>query len=286
MRKPAYAGSFYPKSADQLNKMLSDCFVAEKGPGAVPVQPVRPEKPLKAVVVPHAGYAYSGMCAAWGYNAIADCELPDVFILLGPSHHSGRSGISIDTFETPIGMARPDQEFAKKLVAKGTLKVDEELHIREHSIEVQLPMLQFALGKRADAMKILPILVSHDLDLDAAARDIVQVIKELKRKVTFIVSSDFTHYGREYGYLPFSENVAERLAKLDGELIELVKSGDYKGFEKHVFDTGATVCGALPIGLMLRAVKFSKANLEQYYTSSELTSDPKNSVSYASIVFK
>jgi len=281
-----FAGSFYPKSADQLNKILSDCFTAEKGPGAVPEQPVRPEPPLKAVVVPHAGYVYSGMCAAWAYNAIADSELPDVFVLIGPSHRSGRSGVSVDTFETPIGMARPDQEFAKKLVSKGTLKIDEELHLDEHSIEVQLPMLQFALGKRADGMKIVPILVSHDLDLDAAARDLVQVIKELKRKVTFIISSDFTHYGREYNYVPFSENVAERLAKLDGELINMIKNGDYKSFEKHVFDTGATVCGASPIGLMLRTVKFTKANLEQYYTSAELTGDPKNSVSYASIVFK
>lgn len=286
MRKPVFAGIFYPKSSFELNKLLSDCFVGERGPGAVPVQPVRPAKPLKAVIVPHAGYAYSGMCAAWAYNAISDSDLPDLFVILGPSHHSARSGISVDTFETPLGLVRPDQDFAKRLVSKGTFRVDEDLHLDEHSIEVQLPFLQFSLGKRADSLKVLPVLVSHDLDLDAAARDLVQVIRELKRKVTFIVSSDFTHYGRSYGYLPFSENVAERLAKLDGELFEFIKTGDYKGFEKHVFDTGATVCGSLAVGLMLRVVKFSQAHLEQYYTSADLTGDYKNSVSYASIVFK
>jgi AmmeMemoRadiSam system protein B len=286
MRKPMFAGSFYPKSADQLNKLLSDCFTAEKGPGAVPVQPVRPEPFLKAVIVPHAGYAYSGMCSAWGYNAISDSELPDVFVILAPSHKSGVSGISADSFETPIGIARPDQEFIKHLVAKGTFGINESIHVDEHSVEVQLPILQFSLGKRADGMKIVPILVSSDIDLDAAARDLIQVSKELKRKVTFIVSSDLTHYGRNYSYVPFSDDIPARLAKLDGELIEFIKDGDYKSFEKHVFDTGATVCGVLPIGLMLRTVKFSKANLEQYYTSGELTGDYKSSVSYATIVFK
>ena len=77
MRKAAFAGSFYPKSIDSLNKVLEDCFTAKLGPGAVPVKPIRPEKPLKAVIVPHAGYAYSGMAAAWAYSAISDCAFCD-----------------------------------------------------------------------------------------------------------------------------------------------------------------------------------------------------------------
>jgi hypothetical protein len=286
MRKAMFAGSFYPKSIDALNKVLEDCFTAKLGPGAVPVKPARPAKPLQAVVVPHAGYSYSGMAAAWAYSAISDCAVPDVFILLGPSHRQGKSGMSMDTFETPLGMARPDHEFAKLLASKGTIKIDEELHLDEHSIEVQLPFLQFALGSRAEQIKIIPILVSHDLDLDKAARDLIQAIKDLKRTVTFIVSSDFTHYGKDYHFLPFSENIPEKIAKMDGEMFDMIRRGDYKNFEEYVFKTGATVCGALPIGLMLRTVKFTKANLEQYYTSGQLSGDYKNSVSYAAMVFK
>jgi MEMO1 family protein len=286
VRKAMYAGSFYPKTIESLNKMLEDCFTAKLGPGAVPVKPKNPAKPLKAVIVPHAGYAYSGMAAAWAYSAISDCDVPDLFIIIGPSHSSGRSGISLDTFETPLGMVRSDQEFAKALIKKGTIRVDEELHIDEHSIEVQLPFLQFALGNRSEKIKILPFLVSHDLDIDKASRDLIQTINDLKRKVTFIISSDFTHYGKNYHYVPFSSDIPSKIAQLDGQLFEFIKNGDYKGFEEHIFKTGATVCGALPIGLLLRIVKFDKANLEQYYTSGELSGDYKNSVSYASLIFK
>jgi MEMO1 family protein len=286
MRKMMYAGSFYPKSIDSLNKILEDCFTAKLGPGAAPVKPKNPAKPLKAVIAPHAGYSFSGMAAAWAYSAISDCDVPDLFIIIGPSHSSGRSGVSMDTFETPLGSVRSDQEFIKAFSQKGTVRVDEELHIDEHSIEVQLPFLQFALGNRAEKIKIMPFLVSHDLDLDKAARDLIQTMGDLKRSVTFIVSSDFTHYGRNYHYVPFSSDVPTKIAELDGQLFEFIKSGDYKGFEEHIFKTGATVCGALAIGLLLRVIKFNKANLEQYYTSGELSGDYKNSVSYASFVFK
>jgi MEMO1 family protein len=286
MRKAAFAGSFYPKSSNALSKLLNECFISDFGPGALPTEPKQGSVPLKAVIVPHAGYVYSGMAAAWGYKAIAEATMPDLFIIIGPSHHSWNSGISMDTFETPLGLVRIDQDFAKSLVSKGTIRVDEEIHANEHSIEVQLPILQFALGNRAEKIKILPILVSEDLDIDRLAKDLISTISETRKSVTIIVSSDFTHYGPNYDYLPFKNNIKESLAKLDSEMFTLIKQADFEGFQSYLRETRATVCGAKPIRLLLKTITFEKAMLEQYYLSGDVVGDYTNSVSYASIIFK
>jgi AmmeMemoRadiSam system protein B len=286
MRKAAYAGQFYPKSVSALTKLLEECFTGKLGPGALPSRPKVDALPVKAVISPHAGYVYSGMAAAWSYNAIAEAPLPDVFILLGPSHAIGKSAIGLDSFETPLGLVRVDQDFAKALAAKGNIVIDDSIHATEHSLEVQLPFLQFALDKRAEKIKILPLLISDDIDLDKLALNLKESITELKRKVTFIVSSDFTHYGRNYGYVPFSTDIKQRLSKLDRDAIALIKKGDAKGFADYVYKTGATICGQLPILLLLKTLTFKNALLEQYYTSSDLYGDYANSVSYASIVFR
>ena len=286
MRKTAYAGFFYPKTVDTLNKTIEECFTGKMGPGALPSKPKPDSPPLKAIISPHAGYVYSGMAAAWGYLAIAEAQLPDLFVILGPSHASGQSGISLESFETPLGFIRVDQDFAKVLVKKGNVKVNEAIHVKEHSLEVQLPFLQFALGNRAEKIKILPLLVSDDLDLNKAADDLKETIVELKKTATFIVSSDFTHYGPDYGYVPFTTEIRERLSKLDGEAINFIKKRDANGFADYVYKTGATICGQFAITLLLKTISFKQAMLEQYYTSGDITGDYKNSVSYVSLVFK
>lgn len=288
MRKAAYAGLFYPGTVGALNKILEECFTGKLGPGALPIKPRKEALHVKAVISPHAGYIYSGMAAAWVYKALAETSLPDLFILIGPNHRTNDTGISAETFETPLGMVRPDQEFAKALVAKGNIKINESIHAQEHSLEVQLPFLQFALGNRAEKIKIVPLLVSDDAELDKIAKDLKETISELKKKVTFIVSSDFTHYGPSYGYVPFDydDNVKENLSKLDKAAIDFILKADPQGFEKYIEETGASVCGYLPIILMLKTITFTKANLEQYYTSGDVTGDYTNSVSYASVVFR
>lgn len=286
MRRAAFAGMFYPGTINALNKALDDCFKGRFGPGDMPVKLKPGALPVKAVIVPHAGYVYSGMAAAWGYKALAEAEFPDLFILIGPNHRTNESGISINAFETPLGVVRPDQDFAKALVAKGNIKVNENIHVQEHSLEVQLPFLQFVFADKAEKIKILPLLVSDDLDIDKAVKDLKATIAELKRKVVFIVSSDFTHYGANYGYVPFNNDVKENLSKLDNDAFDLIKKGDTDGFKNYIQETGASVCGYLPIVLLLKIISFKKAGLEQYYTSGDLTQDFSNSVSYASIVFR
>jgi len=286
MRKAAYAGLFYPKTVGTLTKTLEECFTGKLGPGALPTKPRPGALPVKAVISPHAGYVYSGMAAAWSYKALAETELPDLFVLIGPNHRTNESGISLDTFETPLGLVRPDQEFGKALAGKGNIKINEEAHLPEHSLEVQLPFLQFALADRAEKIKILPLLVSDDLDIESAAKDLKGTITELKRRVAFIISSDFTHYGPSYGYLPFKDNIKKNLSDLDMGGVNFIKKGDAEGFRDYVHKTGASICGYLPIILLLKTITFEEALLEQYYTSGDVTNDYTNSVSYASIIFR
>jgi AmmeMemoRadiSam system protein B len=285
MRKSEFAGHFYPKTEGSLKKAIEECFTGEKGPGELPSSK-RSGKLLKAVIVPHAAYQFSGMAAAWGYNALAETAIPDVFIILAPNHNAARSGISLETFLTPFGPVRVDQEFAKALAQKGTIPINDEIHQPEHGIEVQLPFLQFSLGSASEKLKIVPILVSSDLDLAKAALDIQETIIDLKRKAVFLVSSDFTHYGRNYKYMPFYKDIKENLIELDGRAFELIKKGDYKGFEAFVDETEDTICGFFPILLLLRCIKFEQASVEQYYVSGDISGDYKSSVSYASIIFK
>jgi len=285
MRKAVFAGSFYPKSEPALKKAIESCFLSDFGPGSLPSK-VRKAKPVLAVLAPHAGYQYSGPAAAWSYKAIAESPLPDVFIILAPNHNSGRSGICMETFLTPFGEVRMDQEFAKELAAKGTVLINDEIHIPEHSIEVQLPFLQYAAGANATGIKILPILVSSDLDLSKAALDIKETIIDLDRSVVFVVSSDFTHYGKNYQYLPFFKDVKESLEELDTRAFDIIKTADYTGFEEFIDETEDTICGFYPILLFLRTVKFKEAILEKYYVSGDIIGDYSNSVSYASFVFR
>ena len=284
MRKAAYAGSFYPASITGMDEMIEKCFLSERGPGALPSKST--ENLVKAVVVPHAGYVYSGPAAAWSYKAIAESEFPDFFIIAGPSHQTGQSALTQETFETPYGEGRVDQDFARRLLEKGTIKENKHIHDSEHCIEVQLPFLQFVFKKKLEKIKILPLLLSGDTDLKKLAVDIKEVLLETKKRAVFIASSDFTHYGRNYRYVPFSSDVKKRLYDLDGGVINFIKDQDPDGFMKYVHEKMATICGAYAIELLLRTVNAEKVLLEQFYTSGDITGDYKNSVSYASIVFK
>lgn len=295
MRKPVFAGFFYPASAHALTLMIEECFKGSLGPGALPDEKKTSKNPVLAVITPHAGYAYSGMAAAWSFKRIAEAPLPDLFILFGPNHHSCVSGISIEDWLTPLGRISVDKNFAKMLVefsGKAGLRINDEVHSEEHSLEVQLPFLQFCLGEKIEKTRILPILVSHDLDLDSAADALIRVIKESQRKVIFIVSSDFTHYGSNYGFVPFKARDRGVLKKLISELdkgaINFILACNDGGFADYVDKTQITICGFLPILLLLKVLKkigFKKASLEKYYVSGDITGDYSNTVSYASIVF-
>ncbi|MFH1770405.1 MAG: AmmeMemoRadiSam system protein B [archaeon] len=284
MREAKFAGLFYEKAETLLAKQIEECFLDERGPGDLPLS--KASDSVKAVIVPHAGYMYSGPCAAWAYKAIAETKMPDIFILLGPSHHSGQSGFSLETYETPLGMVRVDQKFARVLGEKGNLKQNESIHDDEHSLEVQLPFLQYIFKKNPEKIKVLPILISDDVNIRSVALDLKEALVETGKKAIFIVSSDFTHFGPNYRYVPFSVDIKKNIYDLDRGAIELIKQNNMEDFLKYIDEKLMTICGALPIATLLKTIKSNKILLEQYYTSGDVVGDYRNSVSYASFVFR
>ncbi len=284
-RKPVVAGQFYPETFEELDKEINLCFTSKFGPGDIPLK--KKDKEVLGVIAPHAGYQFSGPCAAWAYKEIAESRLSDVYILLGLSHQGFRSCISMQDWETPLGIVKVEKEFGE-LVKKHTgLKVNEEIHSEEHSIEVQVPFLQFARKDYLDRLRILPIIVSDDINPAEMGEAIAKAVKASGKKVTLIASSDFTHFGLNYRYFPFRDNVKENMYKLDKGAIDNIIKLDSSSFMEYIDETGATICGRVPIAVLIEACKelgAEKGKLLHYYTSGDVIGDYANAVGYGAIL--
>lgn len=287
MVKAQFAGQFYEEKDYALEKQITACFEDKNGPGDLPVN--ERKNKIKAIIAPHAGYMYSGPCAAWAYKEIAEAEFADIYIIIGPNHSGNGNFIALSGYETPFGLARTDKEFASMLLEKNDeLKADDSAFKYEHSVEVQIPFLQFVTKDKMHQLKILPIILSSDIDIAKFALDLKETIIESGKNIVIIISSDFTHYGRNYHYVPFSTDVKNKIYEMDRKAIEFIEKFDADGWLEYVQNNFMTVCGFIPIAVLLKTIKPCKVRLEHYYTSADLDpdSDYKNSVSYAAIIFE
>ena len=277
IREPAVAGRFYPESEAELSKKINnylDKALIESLPG----------KPV-AIISPHAGYQYSGAVAAYGYKAIKDYGYKKV-IVLAPSHYSryrGASILDVEAYKTPLGLVKLNQGICNNLVNNppfiGTFK---SAHKREHSLETQLPFLQTVLG---DDFELIPLLVSrlNNEEVDFIADKLRPLIDE---DTLVVVSSDFTHYGHGYDYVPFKKDVEANIKKLDHGAIERILALDLDGFFRYKGATGITACGFMPISLMMKILPPNvQGKILKYDTSGSILGNFDSSVSYASIVF-
>ncbi|MBD3262790.1 AmmeMemoRadiSam system protein B [Candidatus Woesearchaeota archaeon] len=291
VRKPAAAGTFYAPEAKALDKQVEACFFSVHGPQKLPEE--KDKEKIFGAIVPHAGFIYSGAAAAWAYKAIAESEKPDVIILLGAAHTGYGKIASVwqgSDWETPLGTVEIDTDIGIRL--RGELWDNElEPHLQEHSIEVQLPFLQYIWK---DLPKILPIVFSAPTELDVCTKlgeQLAKAIKESGKKVLLIISSDFTHYGVNYNYLPFigkPTEVKKRISVLDYNAIKKIREIDAEGFVKYIKNTATTICGktAIAVGLVaLKELGAKKGKLLKYYTSADVTGEWGNCVSYASLIF-
>jgi hypothetical protein len=281
-RGPAAAGQFYDSDRERLIQQIEGSFTHELGPGLITD---RHEGWVRACISPHAGYIFSGPAAAHGFKAIAESkDLPEIYICIGPSHSGRMSALSDEDWQTPLGKMQADKDIIRIMSENLDLPARNALHAMEHSIEVQLPFLQYI----SRDLKIAPLLISHDIDPFKVGRALGQMMKDfhLEDKACIIVSSDFTHFGPNYGYVPFKEHQQERVRELDMKAIERIRKLDPKGFLTYIEDTGATICGALPISLLLASMEDAETELLTYYTSGQILGDFRNSVSYASIIFR
>jgi hypothetical protein len=267
-------GSWYPADAEVLNRQIVGFF--EK-------VDVKPMNNVIALILPHAGYSYSGQTAAFGVAAAG--RKYKRIIVIGPSHYVFMKDIlsvpAATHYETPLGQIPLDLEFIDSLLKYPMFRNVPKVHEYEHSVQMELPLLQHTQRD----FKLVPIVVG-----DCSAETIkkaASILKSLVDDETLVVaSSDFTHYGRNYGYVPFTESIPEQLKKLDIGAYEYIAALDSSGFLDYRSRTGTTICGYIPIAILLSMMdKPTEVKLLKYATSGEITGDYSNSVSYLSIAF-
>jgi AmmeMemoRadiSam system protein B len=235
MRKPYVSGYFYPSDPDTLREKIRWSFLHWNGPGHIPQ--VMKEAAEIGVVAPHAGYDYSGPVAAFSYSSLATSGRYDYYVIIGPNHTGLGSPVSLgdQDYLTPLGPAKVRKDVVEEL-QDDLITVDNAAHISEHSVEVQVPFLQFLYGD----VEIVPI-VMMDQSLEAAEH-LAMKIKKLSGNFTVIASSDLNHY------LPL-----QRLRQLDGFFAKTVLSRDFKTMFRYIYSDEMSVCGYGPIATLLSA---------------------------------
>lgn len=283
VRSSVVSGMFYEGDSSRLKVQIEKCFNSKFGPG-LPKKSNNSQ--ILGAVSPHAGFTYSGPCAAHTYHAIYNGKKPRSFIILSPNHTGfGRTSLTKENYETPLGIVKIDLELADSLLDNCHSLIDDMgSHIHEHSLEVQLPFLQYLY--KEDFM-IVPIVISSPHQCKELAIGISNTLEKFE-DVCIIASSDFTHYGPNYEYTPFKENIKENVKKLDMGAIDKILAKDFNGLMEYVDENNATICGYLPIAVMIKALekRIKETKLLKYYLSSDIIPDKENSVSYASIVFR
>ncbi len=277
VRESALAGAWYPEDPGELSEYVDGLLDA--------ATTAPPPEPIRALILPHAGYFYSGATAAQAVVLVRGREYRRVLVL-APSHRSGFAGLSVpdeDAYETPLGEVPLDTAAIAGLRGSRLVVHDPAAHQREHAIEIELPLLQRAL---APGWKLVPVLVGRMASDDyAEAADLLLPLADAETLV--VVSSDFTHYGPRFGYMPFppDQGVADRIRELDDGAFARILAGDGPGLLDYQAQTGITICGYRPLTLLLHMLP-AEARIQPvaYATSGALTGDWSNSVSYASML--
>jgi len=278
-----YSGSWYPGDRSRLMALLEELFersAARTGPGLLAGG--------LGFIVPHAGLVYSGTVAAAVYRHLAQ-QSPQTVVVLGFTHRGSPPGAwipAIESYQTPLGEVTVDRELARELLSRpGFGSLREEI-LCDHSIEIQLPLLQRAVPEAA----VVPIYVSS-LSPAMRRQAAAALVEFLTPERVFVASSDFTHYGDAFRYKPFASDaaVARRLEKLDEGFIEAAGSLEPERFLEALEAERGTVCGREPIALLLEALRALPAAEDifqmtlDYQTSGEITGDYSHSVSYAAL---
>jgi hypothetical protein len=275
IRQPAVAGMFYHLNTDLLEKQIKFCFNYKLGPKK------SKEEKILAAIVPHAGYEYSGPIAAWSYSRIPKSN----YIILGPNHRIFGSKFGVmkeGIWKTPLGSVKIDDKVATKLIEEcPLLEYDILSHESEHSIEVQLPFLQYRFK---DDFKFIPITISNEFpsldfldECKVIGKAIANIMKKEKNWI-IIASSDFSHYvPNDYAHY------------VDNYIIDAILRLDEKDFFSRLQEKEASVCGFGPIAISMFASKelgAKKGKLLKYATSGDVTGDKSSVVGYASIIIE
>jgi len=278
VRLPSQAGTFYAGTPDSLRTQIEECFLHEHGPRQTPH--VREEGPRRilGLVCPHAGYVFSGPVAAHAYHRLALDGKPEHVVLFGPNHTGYGSGLAAmieGLWRTPLGDVKIDHQIAHQIVQESPIiDIEDSAHQHEHSIEVQLPFLQYLYGSD---FQIVPIsFLMQDL---SSCREVGEAVAKVLdgRNAVVLASSDLTHYE--------PQAVAQ---EKDRALLAAIEAMDETRLYSVIASHHVTACGYGPIAALItatKALKATKAELLCYKTSGDVGGDYSSVVGYAALCF-
>lgn len=266
IRQPAVSGSFYPSVPETLSTQVDTLLVSKS----------RPSK-AKAIIVPHAGYIYSGAVAG---EVFASTEVPSQVILLGPNHHGFGPAIAVsgaDSWATPLGNVPIAEELRQQLLMSITgLKTDDSAHEHEHSLEVMLPFLK----RRQTDLSIVPIALGR-LGLEsclALGSALASVLNAYNQDVLLLASSDMNHFSS-----------AEITEKLDSLAISAMTAYDPVQLYHVVREKNISMCGFLPVITVMQAARemgASSCRVVSYSHSGHVNGDNSSVVGYAGLTIQ
>ncbi|ABM80396.1 AmmeMemoRadiSam system protein B [Hyperthermus butylicus] len=277
-RLPAVAGLFYEADAEALKAQIEAAFRHPLGPGYVPEASSERRRESLGFLVPHAGYMYSGPIAVHAYAKMALEGSAETYVIVGPNHTGLGASVSVypgTAWSTPLGELQVDTELARVLVkASSYAELDEKAHLYEHSVEVQLPFLQYLFNAR---VRILPVVVYEQTP--EVARDIaealVEAVEKTGRDVVFIATSNLTHYE------PY-----EAAVEKDKKVIDAIISLNAEELYRIVTSTPVSMCGPAAAMALIYYARLRDARgveLLKYATSGDVAGDKKSVVGYAAI---
>ena len=290
IRPASHSGSWYQNSPKLLSQEISQYISSAKK--------LQKQGYVKSIIVPHAGYRFCGETMAQSFININPNNYNRI-VILGPSHHEYFQGCGLTSFEkfdTPFGAINVDNNSIKKLVKKSNIffEISKSIDINEHSIEMELPFLKQIFNDKE--FSIIPIIVG-DNNYETNKK-IAEILYELykDKKTLFVISSDFCHWGRNFGYTYYDKNfnnIWESIQDLDKQALDIIKEINSEKLEKYFKKTKNTICGRNPISIILSIVEKYKnehknENVEfinaGYAQSNKVKSIYEASVSYAAAV--
>jgi AmmeMemoRadiSam system protein B len=267
---------FYADTSTALRAQIEGCFTHRFGPRKLPKTLRKGTREIVGLVCPHAGYAYSGPVAAHAYYLLSENVRPEVVVLLAPNHTGRGSALSImneGVWRTPLGDVEVDTNIANEILSKSDIiDVDDKAHTLEHSVEVQLPFLQYIYGQE---FKFVPIcFMIQDLDTSC---EVGQAVAEALFGVNALViaSTDLSHYEPQ-----------ERAIQKDKMVIEAILNLSEKQLHSRVESRNISMCGHGPTIALITAAKSLGAKKAQslcYKTSGDMTGDFSAVVGYVSV---
>jgi len=275
IRTPAVSGTFYPENEKKLKNLIHECFMHPIGPGKT--SPTDSNEKIYGVICPHAGFVYSGPVACHSFYSLS-ASSSKLAIIVGPNHYGIGQNVAsmVDaSWKTPLGLMEVDSDSVLELREHlDILETDSFSHSKEHSIEVQIPMLQEVFSHE---MKILPIsLINQEQKTATLVGSAIAKIAQ-KKDALLIGSSDFTHY-EENGFAH----------RQDLALIDPILKLDVDEFYKILYERKVTACGFGAIASIMTACKelgATQGKLLKYATSGDISGDKSSVVGYASIIF-